>query len=79
MFLLQQEKELFMNKEDKNKGNGEISMIHNNLSSSSIIAVEKSGAKSLNIYDIINNLTECLNNIEEYCQNKYYRYVNINI
>ncbi|KAL4127358.1 hypothetical protein QTP88_011532 [Uroleucon formosanum] len=38
------------------------SMLHDNLSSLSIIAIEKSEAKLLNIDDIINNFTECHNN-----------------
>lgn len=50
-------------------------MIHNNLSCLSIIGIEKSGAKSLNIDNIINNFTEYHNNIEEYCKNKYYMWI----
>jgi hypothetical protein len=38
------------------------SMLHNNLSSLSIIAIEKSEAKSLNIEDIINIFAERHNN-----------------
>ncbi|KAL4100864.1 hypothetical protein QTP88_020893 [Uroleucon formosanum] len=38
------------------------SMLHDNLSSLSIIAIEKSEAKLLNIDDIINNFAECHNN-----------------
>jgi hypothetical protein len=38
------------------------SMLHDNLSSLSIIAIEKSEAKSLNIEDIINIFAECHNN-----------------
>jgi hypothetical protein len=37
-------------------------MFYNNLSSLSIIAIEKSGAKSLNIENIINIFAECHNN-----------------
>ncbi|KAE9522672.1 hypothetical protein AGLY_016945 [Aphis glycines] len=38
------------------------SMLHNNLSNLSIIAIEKSETKLLNIDDIINNFAECHNN-----------------
>lgn len=38
------------------------SMLHDNLSSLSIIAIEKSEAKSLNIEDIINIFAESHNN-----------------
>jgi hypothetical protein len=38
------------------------SMLHNNLSSLTIIAIEKSEAKSLNIEDIIKIFVECHSN-----------------